>query len=304
MATYNGDKYLREQLDSILFQTCQDFEFVICDDCSTDDTWKILEEYAQKDSRIKIFKNETNLGFKKNFEKAISLCGGEYVALSDQDDIWAENHLEVLFKNIEGKSAAVGNANVIDGNGLVADHLLSEGDKYFCSGGDIANLYTILCYRNHFSGAISMYAKDFLNVAIPIPDSIIYHDVWLSTAACCMNGLDYTFEPIAKHRVHGNNESGDHHITLFHQITAAFSNGRKAAAEQRIKICDELLKRFPGMPDKTKAAIISIKKYHENRISGRRLKTILFMRKNYKKIFSTPNYNQFILRCIGVLISG
>ena len=290
LASFNGSNYIREQLDSILFQTYQDFELVICDDCSTDDTWRILEEYAQKDSRIKIFKNETNLGFKKNFEKAISL--------------WAERHLEVLLKNIEGKSAAVGNANIIDGNGLVADHLLSEGDKYFYSGGNIDNLYTILCYRNHFSGAISMYARDFLNVAMPIPDSVIYHDVWLSAAACCMNGLDYTFEPIAKHRIHGNNESGDHHITISHQITATFSNGRKKAAEQRIKICDELLKRLPNMPDKTKEVIIGIKKYHENRIAGRRLKTISFMRKNYKKIFSTPNYNQFFLRCMGVLISG
>ena len=83
MATYNGERYLPVQLDSILNQTIQDFEIVICDDCSRDNTRKILEDYAKLDSRIKVYLNETNLGFKKNFEKAISLCSGDYVALSD-----------------------------------------------------------------------------------------------------------------------------------------------------------------------------------------------------------------------------
>lgn len=85
MTTYNGEKYLREQLDSILNQTFSDFELIICDDCSKDATVKILEEYSLKDKRVRYFVNEKNLGFKKNFEKAISLCSGEYVAFSDQD---------------------------------------------------------------------------------------------------------------------------------------------------------------------------------------------------------------------------
>ena len=63
LATYNGEKYLREQLDSILKQTVQDFELIVCDDCSTDSTKAILNEYAENDSRIKVFFNEKNLGF-------------------------------------------------------------------------------------------------------------------------------------------------------------------------------------------------------------------------------------------------
>ena len=86
MATYNGAKYLREQIDSILAQTIQDFELVVCDDCSSDDTWDILKQYSDADKRIKVFRNESNMGFKRNFEKAMSLCGGDYIALSDQDD--------------------------------------------------------------------------------------------------------------------------------------------------------------------------------------------------------------------------
>ena len=96
MATYNGEKYLREQIDSILNQTIQDFELIVCDDCSTDTTWNILLEYQSQDKRIKCYRNEENLGFKKNFEKAIKLCTGEYIALSDQDDIWLEEKVETM----------------------------------------------------------------------------------------------------------------------------------------------------------------------------------------------------------------
>src|SRR5690554_1467232 len=109
LASYNGEKYIKEQLDSILNQTIQDFEIVVCDDASTDNTWEILQQYEAKDKRFKIFRNEQNLGFKKNFEKAISHCKGEYIALSDQDDIWIENHLELLFNHIQENDLCLGN---------------------------------------------------------------------------------------------------------------------------------------------------------------------------------------------------
>ena len=68
LATYNGEKFIREQLDSIISQTYTNWELIICDDCSTDATWEILKSYKEKDSRINIFKNDKNLGFKKNFD--------------------------------------------------------------------------------------------------------------------------------------------------------------------------------------------------------------------------------------------
>ena len=96
MATYNGEKFIREQLDSILAQTITDWELIVCDDVSTDSTIAILEEYANKDGRIQIHKNKVNLGFKRNFEKAISLCSGDYIALCDQDDIWKHDKVEKM----------------------------------------------------------------------------------------------------------------------------------------------------------------------------------------------------------------
>ena len=99
MTTYNGEKYLKEQIDSILNQTVSDFELIVCDDVSSDSTMDILNDYAEKDDRVHVFRNEENLGFLKNFEKAIRICldrGAEYVALSDQDDVWTDDYLMVL----------------------------------------------------------------------------------------------------------------------------------------------------------------------------------------------------------------
>lgn len=102
MTAYNREKYLCEQLYSILVQIHQNFGLVVCGACSTDSTVRILRECEKNDGRIKIFVNEKNLGVKKNFEKAIGLCSGDYIALSDKDDIWLPWHLKTLFNNIEG----------------------------------------------------------------------------------------------------------------------------------------------------------------------------------------------------------
>ena len=87
LAVYNGEKYLREQVESILSQTYSDIELVMTDDNSSDGSWKVMNAMADGDSRIRIYHNERNLGFQRNFQKAISLCRGEFVSLSDQDDM-------------------------------------------------------------------------------------------------------------------------------------------------------------------------------------------------------------------------
>jgi len=88
LCTYNGELYLREQLESILKQTFPPDEIIICDDGSTDTTIKILEEFRRKSFiPVKVYYNKENLGVSKNFEKAISLCSGDIIFLSDQDDV-------------------------------------------------------------------------------------------------------------------------------------------------------------------------------------------------------------------------
>ena len=87
LASYNGGNYLKEQLESIYAQSLLPNEVIVCDDCSTDNSIEILNAYKEKHC-LRYFINEKNLGFVKNFDKAISLCSGDYIALSDQDDVW------------------------------------------------------------------------------------------------------------------------------------------------------------------------------------------------------------------------
>jgi glycosyltransferase involved in cell wall biosynthesis len=115
LGTYNGGAYLREQLESILSQTYPNIEIVAVDDGSSDDTVPILKEYAAKHPAMKVFVNEHNLGFVKNFEKGCSLSVGELISLCDQDDWW-------MPEKVEKMADAIG------------DHLMIYCDSQLCDG--------------------------------------------------------------------------------------------------------------------------------------------------------------------------
>src|SRR5665811_477003 len=120
MATYNGEKYLRQQLDSILEQTYQHFELIVVDDASTDETLSILEEYAALDDRIHVFPAERNLGLVPNFERGLRLAEGDFIALSDQDDIFRKDKIELLLtalKDHPKRDLVLSDLSLIDANG-------------------------------------------------------------------------------------------------------------------------------------------------------------------------------------------
>ena len=96
LATYNGEKYIREQIDSILNQTYKEFRLLISDDGSTDGTRDILNEYKAKDDRIEIFMQEENLGVVKNFEFLLKKVEAKYYMFSDQDDIWKDEKIVLI----------------------------------------------------------------------------------------------------------------------------------------------------------------------------------------------------------------
>ena len=99
LCTYNGEKYIKEQLESILNQTVAIDEIIICDDRSNDKTTAIIEQFqAEYPDKISLHKNHANLGSTKNFEKSISICTGDYIFLSDQDDIWKANKVEKIIQ--------------------------------------------------------------------------------------------------------------------------------------------------------------------------------------------------------------
>lgn len=212
MATYNGECYVREQLDSILVQTIGDWELIVCDDGSTDNTLSILRAYAKNDSRIKIYQNERNLGFKRNFEKAIDLCQGDYIALCDQDDIWYPNHLEVLYNQIGNHSLSIGNSDIVNINNTYLNKRMSDTDGiHFIPEDTKLFLFREFFYANPFQGASMLLKKDFALRCIPIPNEVHYHDTWISICACFEDGLIYTYTPITRYRQHGRNVTINNH---------------------------------------------------------------------------------------------
>ena len=209
MATYNGATYIREQIDSILSQTLQDFELIICDDCSTDDTVDIINKYALEDSRIQLYKNKENLGFKKNFEKAIGLCHGEYIALCDQDDVWMPNHLETLLSIIGNKMIACGNADLIGSEGKRLGLTLKEMEAFdYEYSEDVQKAYSLVYFRSPYQGASMLIKRDFFKIALPIPEELKYHDSWFSVLSCFYGGMSYTDNVVNKYRMHGGNATG------------------------------------------------------------------------------------------------
>lgn len=209
MTTYNGAQYLREQLDSILSQSVSDFELVVCDDCSTDNTFLILKEYAEKDSRILIYRNENNYGFKKNFEKVILLTKGEYVALCDQDDVWTKDHLEVLLNGIGDKMIAAGNSDLIDANGKRIGLTLKQMEALGSfSTDEMSRALSFILFRNPIQGSSMLIRKDFFEKALPIPDEVDYHDAWFSIFSCFWGGMSYVDEIVNGYRMHEKNVTG------------------------------------------------------------------------------------------------
>ena len=118
MAVYNGEKYLKEQLESIINQTYPNIEIIITDDCSGDNSTDIIKEFKNEFSNITLFVNQQNQGVTKTFENSIKNCNGEFIALSDQDDIWQLDKIELLVNAIGSEDAIYSNSLLVDKNGV------------------------------------------------------------------------------------------------------------------------------------------------------------------------------------------
>jgi len=198
MCTYNGERFLIEQLDSILEQTHKNIELIITDDGSTDKTIQIIEQYLKQDNRIKLYQNKQNLGFVKNFEKAISLCKGEYIALADQDDIWKSKKLEIFLKQIKKNLLIYSDAELIDNKSkLLNKTLISSSKKNLIKG---KNNQAFL-FDNCVSGNTLMFKKELISTILPIPlEFVPFHDTWIAFIASSIGTIDYTNEPMTYYR--------------------------------------------------------------------------------------------------------
>jgi glycosyltransferase involved in cell wall biosynthesis len=204
MCTYNGGLYIKEQLESILDQTHLHLEVIAGDDASTDDSFAILEEFAKKDPRVRIYRNEKNLGYNLNFSIACEKARGDYIAISDQDDIWEKNKIAILLAELESQSR-----NVLV-HGISArfeerdrPHLHSLKMVNYLEGNDIRKFFML----NIISGHSMLFRAGLLKTALPFP-ALVYYDWWLAANACVAGRIAAVEQILVWHRMHAFNATG------------------------------------------------------------------------------------------------
>jgi len=208
LCTYNGESYLSEQLESIIKQTLPSDEIIVCDDCSTDSTLKILNEFSKISSvPLKIYMNEKNLGVSKNFEKAISLCTGDIIFLSDQDDLWFPEKIEKVievFNRNKSCSYVFSDAYVVD------EHLHSLGYTMWESisfskrqRGSFKRGFQldILLKHNVVTGATMAFRLELRKIILPIP-KIWTHDAYIALLGSILGKGCFIEEPLIYYRQH------------------------------------------------------------------------------------------------------
>ena len=201
VATYNGEKYIEEQIDSLLNLTYPNIEIIVSDDGSSDNTLSILKKYGD---RIKLFKNNDKHGLLGNFVNSLKRCHGEYVALCDQDDIWLPDKIQKLLEHIDDFDIVHGGVQVINSNGVYHDNI-SMHSAYEI---DKTKLYLFenLIKDNQLLGCTSLIRKSFLDKYISVPSDIIYHDWWFVLNSIKNgNGIVYIDNDVIKYRQHGEN---------------------------------------------------------------------------------------------------
>lgn len=241
IACYNGERFLSQQLESVIAQTYSNLEIIISDDNSTDATWEIIEQFAKKDSRIKAYRNKINLGYIKNFERSITTCTGEYVAFCDQDDIWHKEKLFIQMKAIQNHSLCYCDSEFIDEQNHNFNKKLS----------DIKNLrsYTTclpFVLGNCISGHATLIKTKRLLQSLPFPAFIPY-DWYLAFFCSCTGNIKYIDQPLVQYRQHQNNSIGG--LKIKNRMSKRKSKKRESlSARDRMRLFSEIADKFstPG----------------------------------------------------------
>lgn len=215
LASYNGEKYIRDQLESILNQTFSDLSIVISDDLSTDGTPAIIREYEEQyPDRVRSLRNiERSGNAQNNFFRLLKLVSDEYIMLCDQDDVWLPDKVEVTLREMkkleaewgEGLPLLVhGDLSVTDKEGGILHKSMAEYQKIAVHD----NRFSHYLVENNITGNTVMVNKAFLGFLADVPRECVMHDWWLGLLASCFGRISYIDRPLVLYRQHGENQMG------------------------------------------------------------------------------------------------
>jgi glycosyltransferase involved in cell wall biosynthesis len=207
MATYNGSRFVREQLESILVQLDRDDEVVVVDDASADDTVAVVERL--QDPRIRIYRNERNRGVNETFARAIQLATGDLVFLSDQDDVWTPGRLAYMCEPFASPAVKVVAANhsLIDSRGSPLPGSMAPDLEAGFDRRPLANLLGIFRGTRNYFGCAMAFRTSLRDIILPYPSKLECHDIWIALIGILDRSLVHLPQSTLLHRVHGDNAS-------------------------------------------------------------------------------------------------
>lgn len=200
MATYNGEKHVFEQLISILPQLGENDEIIVSDDLSKDRTVEVIKNI--NDKRIKIYLNERNLGYSKNFENAINHATGDIIFIADQDDVWYPTKVTKMLKVLDHADMVISDAEIVDGN-------LSQIHGSHFALNNTKRGFWINLLKTRYIGACMAFKREVLTKALPLPinTKLCAYDYWLAVISEYYYKVSLISEPLIKYRRHGGNAS-------------------------------------------------------------------------------------------------
>jgi glycosyltransferase involved in cell wall biosynthesis len=269
LPTYNGGRYLRPLLDSLLAQSRLPDEIIICDDDSDDGTVLIAEEYAEEyPSLFEVYSFDSTRGPFQNFQRAFQRCSGDFIAICDQDDVWATDKIERQADRLAKNNDALlcyHDSKFYDENlesiGLTLWELhdVDPSEHYTRE-----SLACVLARRNFIQGASMMIRSSHLQNTLPLPELVPY-DHWVALVAHCHAPVEIIDEPLLKWRRHSNTDTGMHAENLkqdlFHRIIVSLYSTARNPVSDRVQFVnswrdrmDEFTHRFDKL-DKKKFTI-------------------------------------------------
>lgn len=198
IASYNGEKYIKEQISSILSQLKENDEIIVSDDGSKDDTIKIVKSF--NDTRIKIYYNQCKHGVVSNFENSLKQSSGDVIFFSDQDDIWAPKKVEHCLNALENADLVVHNSTVFYED---RDHSQEDFFQIRHSGSG----YWKNMMKNSFVGSCMAFRKEVKNYVLPFPKHILWHDMWIGLMVEKHGRTKFINDKLLYYRRHGDNAS-------------------------------------------------------------------------------------------------
>ena len=212
MATYNGEKYIKEQLDSLLSQSYPDLLVDVCDDGSTDDTVSIVKEYEKKDRRVRLFENKTNQGYIRNFMSGIVRCDSPYIMLCDQDDIWNRDKVELTLEKMKQMERENPEKPVLvftDAMNFDSSTGKKLGRFHEMSHLNVKKVDTAhLFMENKCIGCTIMMNRVILPYLRELPEEIRVHDWWLALICSHFGKVVYVDKMTLHYRQHSDNMIG------------------------------------------------------------------------------------------------